>query len=122
MQPLLENTRRHDITFHRNGLIRITARVSRILSLSPGDSVNIAHSGGEYLLFAVRHNVGRHEAQCHPSKRGSRNFCANSIRLCRFLFASLGLDSDKVSFMIGEKMVLSGIVYLPIITASPLSR
>ena len=120
MQQLLENTRRHDITFHRNGLIRITARIVRILRLRPGDSINIAVSDGEYLLFAVRHNVGRHEAQCHPTKRGGRNYCANSTRLCRLFFESLGIDSDRVSFMIGEQIVSRDTVYLPIITHLPL--
>ena len=120
MQPLLENTRRHDITFHRSGLIRITARIVRILQLRPGDSINIAVSKGEYLLFAVRHNVGRHEAQCRPAKLGGRNYCANSIRLCRLLFESLGLDSDRVSFMVGERIVSLDTIYLPIITHLPL--
>ena len=120
MQPLLENTRRHDITFHRNGRIRITARIVRILRLRPGDSINIALSDGEYLLFAVRHNVGRHQARCHPSKRGGRNFCANSIRLCRLFFEALGIQSDRVSFMAGEPTERLGTTYLPIITSAPL--
>lgn len=121
MQRLLENTRRHDITFHRSGLIRITARVVRALQLRPGDSINIAVSNGEYLLFAVRHNIGRHEAQCHPTKQGCRNYCANSIRLCRMFFQALSLDADSVSFMVGEPTEQLGAKYLPIITSAPCS-
>lgn len=120
MQKLLENTRRHDITFCRNGIIRITARVVHILGLSPGDSINIAFSNGEYLLFATRHNVGRHEGQCRPTKKGSGNFCANSARLCRSLFEALNLSCDKASFMAGEKVELADTIYLPIITKLPL--
>lgn len=120
MQILLENTRRHDITFCRNGIIRITARVARILDISPGDSINIAFSNGEYLLFATRHKVGRHEGRCRPTKKGSGNFCANSARLCRSLFEALGLACDKASFMAGEKVELADTVYLPLITHMPL--
>lgn len=120
MQRLLEHTRRHDLTFHRNGFIRITARVVRILQIQPGDSINIAITNGEYLLFASHHTFGRHEAQCYPSKKGSGNFCANSIRLCRSLFSSIGITRDKVSFLTGEKIEDSGITYLPIITKHPL--
>ena len=121
MQPLLEHTRRHDITFCRNGIIRITARVARVLDISPGDSINIACYGGEYLLFATRHNVGRHEGQCRPTKKGSGNFCANSARLCRSLFESLGLSCEKASFMAGEKITLAGSTFLPIITSAPMA-
>lgn len=120
MQRLLENTRRHDITFHRNGFIRITARVVRLLQIQPGDCINIAVTDGEYLLFASRHSVGRHEAQCYPSKKGSGNFCANSVRLCRNLFSSVGITRNKVSFMAGEKIERSGTTYLPIITQLPI--
>ena len=42
MIKLLQRTRRPDITFCRNGRISITARVVRLLSLQPGDSINIA--------------------------------------------------------------------------------
>ena len=120
MQILLPHTRRHDITFHRKGLIRITARVVHALKLKPGDSINIAVSDGEYLLFAVRHKIGRHEAQCHPTKRGGFNYSANSTRLCQSLFMSLGLEADKVSFMVGEPTESQSTTYLPIITHMPL--
>lgn len=50
MIKLLEHTRRPDISFYRNGTIRIAARVSRMLSLSPGDVINIAVTEGEYLF------------------------------------------------------------------------
>lgn len=120
MQPLLKNTRRHDITFHRNGLIRITARVARCLNLNPGDSINIAFDAGEYLLFSIHHHTGRHKAQCHPSKRGSRNFCAHSVSLSSQIFTVLGISAPKVSFMVGEQIERSDNIYLPIITKYPI--
>lgn len=121
MLKLLGNTRRHDITFHRNGLIRITAQVARILGIQPGDSIDIAVTPtNEYLLFAVPHNFGRHQAKCYPTKRGSRNLCAHSALLCSRVFNTLGLDVDKVSFMTGEPVDRFDALYLPIITRNPL--
>lgn len=138
MKKLLEHTRRPDISFNRNGTIRITARVARILSLCPGDTINIAVSNGgnpdqpahgatrtspaEYLLYATHHvnNTGRHEAQCYPTKTGSKNFCANSVRLCRSLLDSVGVKADKASFMIGEAFERGDTTYLAIITRQSL--
>lgn len=148
VKKLLEHTRRPDISFHRNGTIRITARVARMLSLLPGDAINIAitdaeflrqreQSGAcsgsagrsrqcgqpEYLLFAVRHQdtSHRYEAQCYRSKRGGgENYCANSVRLCRALFNSIGVKSERVSFMAGEAIMRNTVRYVPIITLHPL--
>ena len=123
MIKLLEHTRRPDISFHRNGIIRIASRVARILSLRPGDAINIAVNDGEYLLYAVRYqNTNyRYEAQCYRSKRGGgENYCANSVRLCRALFNSVGVKSERVSYMAGEAFEKNGVMYVPIITRQPL--
>ena len=123
MIKLLEHTRRPDISFSRKrGTIRITAKVARILTLRPGDSINIAVSNGEYLLHAVHrvNNIGRHEAQCYPTKRGSNNYCAYSVRLCRALLDSVGVKAEQVAYMVGEAFVRGDTTYLPIITALPL--
>ncbi len=122
MIKLLEHTRRPDITFHRNGIIRITARVARILSLRPGDSINVAVSDGEYLLHAVHRDnpIGRYETQCYRSKRGGENYCANSVRLCRSMLSIAGCSGKRVSFMVGERCECEGVVCVPIITLKPL--
>lgn len=147
MIKLLEHTRRPDVSFSRNGTIRITARVARILSLCPGDALNIAITNGEFpcqqaqsgtcscsaecrrkcnhvefLLHAVHitNAFSRHEAQCYPSKRGSGNYCANSVRLCRALLDCAGVSADKASFMVGQAIERDGIIYVPIITLHPL--
>ena len=86
MNCALENTRRPDITFNTDGRIDITARVAKALSLHPGDVIDIAHDGGEYLLYVKHHNaIGRHEAQCHPTNKGKicNNLRAHSRRLCQ---------------------------------------
>ena len=77
-----ERTRRPDITFYRNGRIDITASVAERLSLRAGDVIDIARGKEEYYLYVrLRRSdgaVGRHEAQCYPSKSGTRNFRAYS--------------------------------------------
>jgi len=122
MIKLLEHTRRPDISFSRNGTIRITARVARILSLRPGDAVNIAVSNGEYLLHVshLSNNIGRFEAQCYPTKKGGNNFCANSVHLCRSLLDSVGIKADKAAFMVGEAYENGNKTYVPIIILHPL--
>ncbi|WP_289712343.1 hypothetical protein [uncultured Muribaculum sp.] len=122
MIKLLGQTRRADITFRRNGQISITARVSRILKIVPGDSINIAYDNGEYLLFATHHanSIGRYMARCYPSKKSGNNYCANSIKLCRAMLSVVNTTAEKVAFMVGEEIVRGGIVYIPIITAHPL--
>lgn len=122
MYKLLEHTRRPDISFCRDGTIRITSRVVRALSLRPGDSINIAVSEGEYLLHAVHHSagIGRHIAQCFLSKRGGNNLCAQSVTLCRSLLDSAGIPDNRASFMVGQTIEREGVKYVPIITLHPI--
>lgn len=122
MIKLLERTRRPDITFSRNGRISITARVVRLLSLKPGDSINVAFHLGECYLIASRHNenAGRHIAQCYPTKKGSRNYCANSVTLCRLILDNCKVKEQRASFMVGKEETRDGDIYLPIIYKMPL--
>ena len=120
MVKLLENTRRPDITFNRNGQIRITARIARILSIATGDVINIRIEDGEYLLYVSKNLIGRHEARCYPTNRQGHNFVANSARLSRSLLDSCNIRSERASFMIGEPILKDNDVYCPIITQKPL--
>lgn len=123
MINLLEHTRRPDITFSRKkGVIHITARLARTLSLRPGDAINIAVSNGEYLLHAIHlvNNFGRHEAQCYPTKKGSNDYYVYSVRLCRSLLESVGIKADKAAYMVGEAFDRGNTTYVPIITQLPL--
>lgn len=122
MIKLLEHTRRPDISFSRDGTIRITSRVVRVLSLRPGDSINIAVSEGEYLLHAIRHTdgIGRHIARCFLSKRGGNTLCAQSVALCRALLDAVGISGNHASFMAGQAIERAGVKYIPIITLHPL--
>lgn len=121
MIKLLERTRRPDITFCRNGRISITARVVRLLSLQPGDSINIAFHLGECYLLAARHDnaIGRHIAQCYPTKKGSRNYCANSVMLARLMLDNCNIKEQRASFMVGKQETRDGDVCVPIIFKNP---
>lgn len=122
MIKILQHTRRPDIVFLRNGTIRISACASRLLSLCPGDSINIAVRDGEYLLHAI-HNFGKlgsHRAKCYRTKRGGDTFYANSVRLAKTMLDAANVSADCVAFFLGEPVVVDDVVYIPIITRYPL--
>lgn len=104
MNCALNNTRKPDITFHSDGRIEITARVTKALSLHPGDVIDIAHDGSEYYLYVKHHNaVGRHEAQCHATYKGKtcNSLRAHSKRLCQAVLDVNG-NSNEARLPVGE--------------------
>ncbi|MCH5234480.1 MAG: AbrB/MazE/SpoVT family DNA-binding domain-containing protein [Muribaculaceae bacterium] len=120
MTNLLQFPRRPDITLYHFGRIIISARIVKALSLDPGDAINITIHEGEYLLYAIHQPFGRHEAQCYPSKRGSHNFCANSVRLSRALLNAAKVQTLRASFLAGDLLTINDKKYIPIITAHPI--
>lgn len=122
MIKLLPHLRRPDISFQRNGIIRIAANAANILNLHPGDSINIAVTNDEYLLYAIHpaNNIGRRHARCYPTKKGSNNYIAHSAKLCQTIFAATTATTDKVAYMTGEAFVQNSTTYLPIIIQHPL--
>ena len=87
MTTLLNNTRRHDVAFHRDGRIDITAHIAKQLNMQAGDVIDIAKGQGEFLLY-IKHKaetvIGRHEAQCYKTNKSCRvsnNLRAYSTRL-----------------------------------------
>lgn len=123
MVRLLQNSRRPDISFNRsNGLIRINARLAKTLHLQPGDTINIMQDNGEFLLYAIHldNPIGQHEPHCYPTKKGSHNYCAKSVRLCRAMMTATGTSTVKVSYIVGSPILRGGTTYVPIITKLPL--
>ena len=57
MIKLLEHTRKPDITFNRNGIIQITSRLARALSLCPGDAINISIPLKKPVQGDLKHSV-----------------------------------------------------------------
>lgn len=125
MKNILDQTRLPDITFYRSGLIRLSARVVRSLAIVPGDSINVAYGGGEYMLHAI-HNLdcpGRHEATCYPVNKNGNHMCARSVRLSRRLLDMLSISDSRVSFAVGEPVDSpGGSRQLPIITLRPITK
>lgn len=86
MQTILQTTRRPDVSFYPDGKIDITACVVRMLDMQPGDVIDVAVDGQEFLLFVrVRQASGNHEAKVNPTKQNSHNFRCYSRRLCEFM-------------------------------------
>lgn len=121
MQSILGNSRKHDVTFARNGKITISSRVSKLLDIQPGDCIDIlADKKGEYYLtVAIRKQfaVGRHEAVCYRANKGAHHWfmCAGSVRLCRHI---LGLNKTESVAHIpaGDLVELSdGMLAVPLI-------
>ena len=94
MESLIgNNSRRPDITFHANGRIDITARISRWLGVEDGDVIDIIHDNGEYFLtIREKHDdiMGKHEAQCWASNKQGRNYRAYSSKLCNAIIKMTG--------------------------------
>lgn len=77
MNSILPNSRRHDIAFHTNGRIDISARIAHTLSLAPGDVIDIVEEKGEwYLCVKLRAGsyIGQHGGRVWPTSRGKGSF------------------------------------------------
>lgn len=123
MKQLISTTRRPDISFCRDGRIQITASVATALHLQPGDSINVYADAGEFYVFAVPNKgLGRFHARIYPTKRGGRNFRANSARLSRRLLDACGITAHRAAFATGNPICLFGRTYIPIITKHPLDN
>ncbi len=121
MEMILLSTRRPDITFCADGKIILSARVSRLLSIHKGSSINIAEYQGEYLLVAdnTMCKVGRHQATCYPAYPDGKHYRANSVKLCRIMLKVCNAqDQNKAALMCGEPQIIHGKTFIPIITKS----
>lgn len=84
-------SRKPDILLFGNGRIDISARVANMLSLELGDVVDIALRDGEYHLYVSHKNpIARYDARVRPTKKRSRNFRCNSVRLARYMLSAVG--------------------------------
>lgn len=111
MVSLLGNTRRPDISFYRDGRIDITSRVARSLELCDGDVIDVMKHKSEFYLYVRYRNyeiLGKHEAQCHSTKRHSNHFRAHSVRLCSAILREC--DTSHAALLpAGETVILDGI-------------
>ncbi|MDE6297861.1 MAG: hypothetical protein K2L89_08435 [Muribaculaceae bacterium] len=119
MKPLLESTRRPDIEIRRNGRISLSARIVRILTLEPGDTVSVDIENGEYYLSLrarAGELIGRHHARCYPANRNSSHYRLSSVRLATSLLHACGITGNRASLICGEPVTIQGKIRIPIIT------
>jgi hypothetical protein len=120
--PVINITRRADITFHPDGRIDLTAHVAKTLDLNPGDVVNIAEEEGdstEHYLYVSRRGgeaTGRHACTCRRVKSGhylrvfSKPLATHILHQCH--------TTQALSLRVGRPTALPGIgTALPLITA-----
>ena len=108
MKSVLENSRKSDLTFWRDGHIDICARVSKALDLKAGDVIDIAVDEGfqrEYYLY-TRHTGGalngRHAGTCRAvNGPRSRYLRVNNKKLTRFVLRHTG-EQEQAHVMCGE--------------------
>ena len=117
MDSVLQNTRRHDIAFHRDGRIDITASVSKALGLACGDVIDIAYDKtGCYLYVKFHRAYGRHEAMVYrPCRRGTSLRCS-SVRLYQYFARLCNTDVPVFRFCVGDAVTINDVIDLPIIT------
>lgn len=128
VRSILGNTRRADISFYSSGKIDITSRIANALGMVDGDVIDIMTWKGEFYLYIsiqAADICGRHETQCHPSKRGSRHFRTWCRRLCSAILSECGVniagslpckETSCVSFAAGDALDVNGHKAVPIIT------
>ena len=118
---ILPITRRGDITFHPNGRIDLTAHVTKVLSLCPGDVINIAcvdERFCEHYLYVARRaseTVGRHSGTCRPAKNSGRYLRTFCKRLTDYvLFRTRSTTAIRIR--VGAASEVSGLgIVLPLI-------
>lgn len=121
MKTMLNNTRRHDITFNVDGRIEISARATRALGLHPGDVIDIAideRSREVYLYIKHRAPAGRHKAQCYRTGKGRtcNSLRAFSVDICRQVLDMRGYSCTQAKLPVGDPITVDGInKALPII-------
>lgn len=119
MNNILKTTRRPDISFYPDGRIDITARVTKALSLQPGDVIDILTDGVEfYLYIKYKKALGRHHAQLFPTNKGMcNNLRAHSVALTKAIGAVISLPAR---LMAGKPISSEYGTIIPIITKKSL--
>lgn len=120
MKHLLDNTRRHDISFNADGRIEISSRVTRALDLCPGDVIDIAvdeRTREVYLYVKHRQPAGRHKAQCYRTGKGHtcNSLRAHSVEICRQVLDMRGYSCSQAKLPVGDAVEIQGKKALPII-------
>lgn len=122
MCNLISSQPRADVKFSSNGRIDITAKVTSILSLKPGDAINIWEEDGEYYLYVKKRNAdGKFMAICKENKKGSKYIRVWCKPLAEAVIKITG--GDEAHLMVGEPAWIENLgKALPLITRNNLYR
>lgn len=126
MESIMKTIRRPDLIFRPDGHFDLSARVTRILDLHPGDAIDILSDGTElYLYIAHRSNDvndARYLTRVYPTKNKSRHFRGASVQLCRSILALAG-SATRADLPCGMPVIDTvGRTLLPIITRHNLAK
>ena len=99
--------RKHCISFYGNGKIEIMKELSNALDLHPGEMINFAFDGGEFLIFKSPHGIPARKTK----KGNSRDF-----RLYNKGVTNHFVKDGVVRYKMGESRVIDGVTYINIIT------
>ena len=123
MTSLLKTSRKHDIAFYASGRIDISAHLARLLSLAPGDVVDIVEENREwYMCVKLRSGnyAGRHEGKVYATTRRGKG----TFRTWSRTFAAAALKASgqtaRLRCPCGEVVERDGKVYVTIIYACSL--
>lgn len=122
MCNLITSQPRADIKFLPNGRIDITAKVTGILSLCPGDAINIWEEDGEYYLYVARRNADKKFfARCQENRKGSKYVRVWCKQLSQAVIEISG--NKEAHLMVGEPVNLNNLgIAIPLITRNNLYR
>ena len=125
IRKVMTMSRHHDVTFHSDGRIDITAHVAKTLDLHAGDVINIAEVGSypERYLYVARRatdTLGRHSCRCLPVKNGGNYLRVFSRSLAGYVLRT-GRHPGPLSLRVGAPVHLSGLgLSLPLIFPTPI--
>lgn len=105
MCNLINTPRRPDIIFRPSGRIDITARVTSLLSIEPGDAINVWKEEDEYYLYVSRRLADAHSrAICRRVNKGSNFLRAWSAQLASAIIQISG--KKEAHLTVGEPVEL----------------
>lgn len=119
---VLTDDRKTAIVVWRSGRILVSARLSRVLHLTEGDSINILTDGEEHYVVRVARQHGERKAVLRKTNRKSRggSLFLYSKTLARHLLR-VSDSTDKVRLAAGEPTKIDSFtVAVPLITRNPI--
>lgn len=117
MKSFISSSRKHDISFHHNGRIDISAHLAKRLSLSPGDVIDILkHQGEWYICVKLRAGtyIGRHIGKVWHASGHKGTFRTQAKPVTNAILAELG-NPKSFHCPVGEDFIHDNMLFITII-------